>query len=93
MSGENGNESDIYRVAIVDSSAVKVEQVGVSVGFDYVEKVDTGWYDNTTQLPEWMQHKLAVLMVCDARPPTPDIPGVGRRISSDIFWVFADKRR
>ena len=40
-----------------------------------------GDYKSTRELPEWLQDRLAVLLVCDAEPPTIPIPGVGRRIA------------
>ena len=49
-----------------------------------------GDYKSTRELPEWLQDRLAVLLVCDAEPPTIPIPGVGRRIDDNTFWVHVD---
>jgi hypothetical protein len=83
-------EQGIYRLAIL-KDCVKVEIVGRGL-YEHEETVACGWFDNVQQLPDWIQRKLAVLMVCDENPPTPIIPGVGRRISEDIFWVFAGNK-
>jgi hypothetical protein len=39
-------------------------------------------------LPLWMQKHLAVLSTFSTIPPMPDIAGVGRRISEDVYWVY-----
>jgi hypothetical protein len=40
------------------------------------------------ELPLWMQKHLAVLSTFSTIPPMPDIAGVGRRISEDVYWVY-----
>jgi hypothetical protein len=42
-------------------------------------------------LPERVTNKLAVLNMRSYTPPTEEIPGVGRRISRDVFWVFDEE--
>ena len=39
-------------------------------------------------LPMWVQRRLAVLSTFLATPPIPDVVGVGRRISEDVYWVY-----
>lgn len=46
-----------------------------------------GIYDDVDLLPDWVKERLAVLMIIDPTPPTPSLPGVGRRISKYVFWV------
>lgn len=39
-------------------------------------------------LPMWVQRRLAVLSTFLATPPIPDVVGVGRRISENVYWVY-----
>jgi hypothetical protein len=45
-------------------------------------------YDRGDDLPQWVQDKLAVLMLLDHNANNQEVAGVGRRINEDIFWVF-----
>jgi hypothetical protein len=46
-------------------------------------------FPNVSDLPEWITKKIAVLSMCNPDDhPTPDIPGVGRRISRSVYWVY-----
>lgn len=56
---------------------------------DCVDKEAEGYYSSVDDLPEWIQNKLAVLMTIDHTPPISPVEGVGKRISKNIFWVFA----
>lgn len=48
-------------------------------------------YESVDELPEWVQLKLATLMLLDADEPNKkEVAGVGRRISESIFWVYPD---
>ena len=48
-------------------------------------------YENVDDLPEWVQLKLATLMLLDADEANKkEVVGVGRRISESIFWVYPD---
>ena len=44
-------------------------------------------YGSIKELPEWVQQRLAVLMVV-ASDPTIDIEGIGRRASDNTYWVY-----
>lgn len=39
-------------------------------------------------LPMWVQRRLAVLSTFLTTPPIPDVVGVGRRISENVYWVY-----
>jgi len=45
-------------------------------------------YEHAYELPQWVQDKLAVLMILDHKANNQEVAGVGRRINEDIFWVF-----
>lgn len=73
-----------YRVSLNEKGGVEV------VCFD-LENVDSeleGYYDEVSDLPTWVQERIAVLSVCNPDPPTPVVEGVGRRISEGIFWIY-----
>ena len=71
---------------------VSVYQDGVDVMCLGLERVDSsidGYYDCPDDLPDWVQERLAILMMFDATPPTPEVEGIGRRISESVFWLYA----
>lgn len=73
-----------YRVSLTENGGIEV------VCFD-LENIDSeleGYYDGVSDLPEWVQERIAVLSVCNPDPPTPVVEGVGRRISDGIFWIY-----
>ena len=45
-------------------------------------------YEHADKLPQWVQDKLAVLMLLDHNALNQEVENVGRRICEDIFWVF-----
>jgi hypothetical protein len=49
-----------------------------------------GHYDTVDDLPQWMQDKLAVLVILHPPPPVTEIPGVGRRMGDNLYWVYHD---
>mgnify|MGYP003120509429 FL=1 len=63
-----------------------------------LDTTDEGLYINIEDVPDWIQRKLAVLMMLKthgADITTPEVEGVGRRISNggdeaDCFWVYKD---
>ena len=63
---------------------VKVDLIGLET-LDYDLK---HYYASVDELPNWVQEKLALLMLTSAKPPTKDVDGVGRKISENIFWVY-----
>jgi hypothetical protein len=84
ISGKVPHDSGVYRVHVGDD--------GVTVlcfGITSVDSAIDGHYDGVDDLPVWVQERLAVLMITDHTPPTPEVEGVGRRISSNVYWVYA----
>lgn len=78
------DEPKTYRVSLTEKGGVEV------VCFD-LENVDSeleGYYDEVSDLPTWVQERIAVLSVCNPDPPTPVVEGIGRRISEGIFWIY-----
>jgi len=56
--------------------------------------IETNLCDLTTpcampvvNLPNWMQRRLAVLMVMPCTPPTHYVENIGRRIEENVFWI------
>jgi hypothetical protein len=51
------------------------------LGMNCVDSECEGLYDlEDDVIPEWLEHKLAVLMLCDYTPPTEPVEGIGTRI-------------
>ena len=73
---------NVYRVTVNDSRC-RVECVGMDPEYF------TGAVGCADELPDWMQQRLAVLMVTSHTPPTVEIDGVGRRIDKNTFWLYA----
>lgn len=72
-----------YRVAVY-SRSVEV----MCFDEESVDSAIEGSYADVDDLPQWMQERLAVLYMTSAKQPTEDIPGVGRRITDTVYWVY-----
>lgn len=81
-----------WRLVILGANGFGPNEIHVS-SFgtpDVLDKDYSGVYSPDT-LPDWMQERLAVLMMTPVEFPTVEIPTVGRRISGTVFWVYAPK--
>jgi hypothetical protein len=80
-------DDTIYRVSIYPD--------GVDIlclGMESIDSQIDGHYDRVDDLPDWVQERLAVLMIMDATPPTTEVGSVGRRISAHVYWVYSPDR-
>lgn len=78
------HDDNIYRVSVFPD--------GIDVlcfGLSSIDSDINGHYDRTDDLPEWVKERLAVLMITSGIPPTQEVAGIGRRISSHVYWVYA----
>jgi hypothetical protein len=78
------HDDNIYRVSVFPD--------GVDIlcfGLSSIDSDINGHYDRTDDLPEWVKERLAVLMITSGIPPTQEVAGIGRRISSHVYWVYA----
>jgi hypothetical protein len=82
----NQHDSDIYRVHIRDTGEDRISVI--CVGMERVDACLEGAYDNLQELPQWVQERIAVLSMLNAKPPTQNIEGVGRRINESTYWVY-----
>jgi hypothetical protein len=73
-----------YRVQVQADGRVSVSSWGLAKDVE-----DT--YDSVDGLPEWMQRKIATLMIFDPAKVNEDIKGLGRRISKGTFWLYPDE--
>jgi hypothetical protein len=85
MIGRNSRystEVDTMYHILVDSvhSSVTVRCIGMYC----IDSPIDGKYSGVDQLPEWIQEKLALLMMTDCVP----VSGVGRRVNAETFWVY-----
>lgn len=84
MTTDEMRDDNTYRVRVLPT--------GVDIicfGMESIDAKCEGHYDGTDDLPDWVQERLAVLMVLDHKPPTHEVAGIGRRISESVFWVYA----
>ena len=77
-------DDNIYRVSVFPDG-IDI----VCFGLSSVDSDINGHYDRTDDLPEWVKERLAVLMITSSTPPTQEVAGIGRRISSHVYWVYA----
>lgn len=73
----------LFRVEI-EPSVVKM----VCLDSERIDPSEEGEYNSVDDLPNWVQERLAILMMMSTEPPTQFVDGVGRRISEDVYWVF-----
>ena len=65
---------------------VEIKPTYVSALFIGMEQRDEVRVTAVTDLPDWMQDRIAVLSML-TKSPTVAIKGVGRRISERVYWV------
>lgn len=80
------SEPLVYRVKLKDTGSIEV----LLLTMGDIDDEYCGVYSSTEYLPQWMQDKIAVLSMLSEKPPTEDVPGIGRRIYSDVYWVYKD---
>ena len=77
-------DDNVYRIELKGDRQVEVLCFGL-------ESVDTeleGYYDSVEALPKWVQERIALLSMIDAKPPTEEVENVGRRINQSTYWVY-----
>ncbi len=81
----SASDDSTYRVTIArNKKSVSVECFGM---YPLDRSID-GTYASVDELPEWMQSKLAVLIMLSTPPPTNDVDGVGSKLSPYLYWVY-----
>jgi hypothetical protein len=78
------HDDNIYRVSVFPD--------GIDIlcfGLSSIDSPIDGHYDQPDDLPNWVKERLAVLMITSSTPPTQEVAGIGRRISSHVYWVYA----
>lgn len=77
-----GGLENVYRVLVGDPIEV------VCLGIDSVDKEAEGTYADMSELPAWMQERVAVLSMMKVDPPQTKIEGVGMRVDESVYWVI-----
>lgn len=81
-------DTETFRVTLNQDGSVDV----MCFALPDIDDIREGNYDSVDALPNWVQERLAILMMIDYRiKPTPHIADVGRRISAGVFWVYSPK--
>ena len=78
------SDDNIYRVSVFPDG-IDI----VCFGLSSIDSPIDGHYDQPDDLPNWVKERLAVLMITSSTPPTQEVAGIGRRISSHVYWVYA----
>ncbi len=78
----------LYRVSIdPDTNTVQVSCIGI----DRVDSKLGGTYLTVEDLPQWVQERIALLMMVDPKPLASEVDGVGQRIDRYTFWICNKK--
>ena len=78
----------LYRVSIdPDTNTVQVSCIGI----DRVDSELEGNYLTVEDLPQWVQERIALLMMVDPKPLASEVDGVGQRIDRYTFWICNKK--
>jgi len=78
-------EEPIYRIRVNDDTTVDTDCYDLLENFaPELEKT----YDSVHDLPQWVQERIAVLMLLDVTKRNEEIRGIGKRINKNVFWVF-----
>lgn len=78
----------VYRLHTNKKGEVHVTTYGIEKSDMELEL----FYSSVDLLPEWVQSKLSVLMMFPADSEShPEVPKVGWRIASNVFWIYPDK--
>lgn len=90
----DGGRMDMVEVGVHDDNIYRVSVFpdGIDIicfGLSSIDSPIDGHYDRTDDLPNWVKERLAVLMITSGVPPTTEVAGIGRRISSHVYWVYA----
>lgn len=57
------------------------------IGFAPIDSKRILDYNSSSELPEWVKDRVAVLRMLPCDPTNSVVFGVGRRISEHVFWV------
>ena len=80
-------DNKTYRVAIHPTKgSVDI----LCFGLEAVDATALGRYNTIHDTPNWIQERVAVLMMTNGTPPTDPVEGVGHRIDSNTYWVYHD---
>lgn len=80
------SDNNCYRVEVYpDTGKVQV----MSFDLDCIDVSALGLYDSINNTPDWIQERIATLMLVDPTPPTKEVNGIGHRIDQTTYWVYA----
>jgi hypothetical protein len=81
----DNTDDTMYRVMVdAGKNCIRVQCIGMYC----VDNTLDGSYSGMEKLPQWMQEKVALLMMTSSTPPIQEVTGIGQRISEDTFWVY-----
>lgn len=77
-----GELENVYRVLVGPTIEV------VCLGIDSIDKEAEGTYADMSELPAWMQERVAVLSMMKVDPPQTKVEGIGMRVDESVYWVI-----
>jgi hypothetical protein len=77
-----GGLENVYRVLVGEPIEV------MCMGIDSVDKEAEGTYTDMSELPAWMQERVAVLSMMKVDPPQTKVEGIGMRVDENVYWVI-----
>lgn len=85
-------DDDLYNSRIlrieIGEKTTSVVTFGLSLEDGVLDSELEGDYPNPQALPEWVQERLAILVLTSPEAPTEEVAGIGRRMAENIFWVY-----
>jgi hypothetical protein len=80
--------SEIYRVRF-KNGGVGVYKIDRLMGSPHSVQETEQLYDSPSDLPKWVQDKVALLSMFDPNEkPAQTVEGIGRRVDENTFWVY-----
>lgn len=86
--------SMILKMAAYDTDAIwRVEEFSngsaqsMYIGLSPIDSERIITYNTVSEIPEWINDRIAVLRMLPCDPTNSVVFGVGRRISEHVFWV------
>jgi len=73
-----------WRVELDVTGIVKVGYIG----FIPIVTREVLSYDDLSDIPEWMQHRVAALRMMPPNPHESKVEGVGRRVNENVYWIL-----
>lgn len=79
------DEPRFIRARMMACGAVELSGLDMQVDNDYGLELR---YESVDSLPQWIQTKIKTLQILESPPPPMVVPGVGKKMSDNTYWVY-----